>query len=86
MTCDPLRPDVPVSSDVLESTEESGSLTESLRSVLLMNPSIFVSPSPYSLFLDDLGVAMPARIVLVPILGLLNSSRRFLLAWPVCRL
>ena len=28
MTCDSLLPDVPISSDVLESTEENGSLTE----------------------------------------------------------
>ena len=83
-TCDPLLPDVPVSSDVLESTEESGSLKESLRSVLPKNPSISVSLSPCSLFLDNLGVAMHAGIVLVSIRGLLNSSSRFLLAWPVC--
>ena len=80
MICGPLLPDVPASSDVLESTEESGSLIKSLRSVLLMDPSISVSRSQCSIFLDDLGIAMTPRIVLVSILGLLNSSRRFFLA------
>ena len=60
--------------------------TDSLRSVLLMNPSMYVSLPPCSLFLDDLGVEMSAHVVLVSILGLLKSSRQFLLDWLVCRL
>ena len=78
MTCDPLLPDIHVSSDVLESTEESESLTESLRSVLLIIRNMSVLLSLCSLFLEVFGVAMPACIVLVSILSLLNSSRRFL--------
>ena len=52
----------------------------------LMNPSLFLSLSPCPRFLDDLSDALPLRIVLVSALDSLNSSRWFLLAWPIFRL
>ena len=82
----PTLPDVSVSANVLESTEESGSLTQSLCSVVLMNPRFSLSLLPRPCYFEDSGDALPLRIVLVSTLGLLNFSMRFLLAWPICRL
>ena len=40
-----------------------------------MNPSFSLSPSPCPCFLDNLGEALPLRIVLVSTLGSLSSSK-----------
>ena len=81
MTCDPFLPDIPAfTSDPLESTEVSELLTESLCSILLMNPSLSLSLSPCPRFLDGLGDVLPLRIVLASTLGSLNSSKQFQLA------
>ena len=90
MTCDPLLPEIlAFTSNPLESTEVSGSLTESLCYVLSMNLTLSLSLSPCPRFLDDLGDELPLPIVLVSTLGSLNSSKRFLWQstlpdWVVC--